>query len=366
VSLSKMIKEEQSSITNHPYSSSLFHGKSSFMPRVIIVGGASVDVLGKTTEDASLNNSNAGQIDIKCGGTGRNVTECLARLSMNDLLFLTSIGKDMFGKLLLDNFDELGIRKDGIYISDRNKTAIFSGVVNQRGEFVTGVSDMKIHEDIPIKHVEKYREFITNAKIVLLDANLSSDIISHICDLTNDTQTVIFEPISKQKCKKLFEHKILSKITVLKPNLDQLLHIANEIRAYLKMPSIMTVTDLPTIFAIIHEIFIHSKFINNYTKLKHIVVTMAERGVVWSYFDRSRVTINHNQFAAKDADQKKIVSANGAGDSFVGGLIYGLANNFKFGKSISFGLKCAEYSLYSKNNINENLNEDILLKNGTA
>ena len=50
--------------------------------------------------------------------------------------------KDSFGHLLLKSFDELNMRKDGIFLSDTYPTAVFLGVINPDGGMEIGVADM--------------------------------------------------------------------------------------------------------------------------------------------------------------------------------------------------------------------------------
>lgn len=96
-------------------------------PEITIVGGAAVDVLARTKFMAKKNNSNIGAVEIKFGGVSRNVSECITKLGYGDRLkLITAIGEnDNFGHLIQRNFEQLGLRKDGIYHSKTDATAVF-------------------------------------------------------------------------------------------------------------------------------------------------------------------------------------------------------------------------------------------------
>ena len=78
------------------------------MKEVVVIGGSSIDIIGSPQYDFIARDSNPGQIEITAGGVGRNIAENLARLGVNCTL-LTCIGKDVYGKIIIQKSMEAGI-----------------------------------------------------------------------------------------------------------------------------------------------------------------------------------------------------------------------------------------------------------------
>lgn len=58
---------------------------------------------------------------------------------------------------------------------------------------------------------------------------------------------------------------------------------------------------------------------------------------------------------------ENIKSTVGAGDSFLGGFIYGLLKDEDIRKCIEYGQKCAFLSLSSERNVSDEVKESMLL-----
>jgi len=72
--------------------------------KVIIIGGSNVDIVGKPTNKFLTKTSNPGVADVSIGGVGRNIFECVQRLGLKSSEFITFIGDDIAGKLILSDF----------------------------------------------------------------------------------------------------------------------------------------------------------------------------------------------------------------------------------------------------------------------
>lgn len=58
----------------------------------------------------SLENSNIGQIQMRCGGSSRNAAECLGRLGASETKFISMVGDDAKGTMLVNSLTELGLK----------------------------------------------------------------------------------------------------------------------------------------------------------------------------------------------------------------------------------------------------------------
>ena len=63
------------------------------MPEVIVIGGANVDIKGRSRAAVMPGTSNPGEVIVSPGGVGRNIAENLARLDVSTAL-LAMTGDD--------------------------------------------------------------------------------------------------------------------------------------------------------------------------------------------------------------------------------------------------------------------------------
>jgi len=80
--------------------------------RVVVVGGANVDIQGKSFAPFIPGDSNPGRIVRACGGVGRNIAENCARLGMPTWL-IAAFGDDQDGAFLSDSCERIGIDLGG-------------------------------------------------------------------------------------------------------------------------------------------------------------------------------------------------------------------------------------------------------------
>ena len=90
------------------------------------------------------------------------------------------------------------------------------------------------------------------------------------------------------------------------------------------------------------------------SRLAHIVITVNKHGVVLASRDSPAMHIK-----PLPLDPAMIKSSVGCGDSFLGGLVYGLSKELSLLDSIDLGQLCALRSLQSLHNVAEDVGEAI-------
>ncbi|POM59066.1 Indigoidine synthase A family protein [Phytophthora palmivora] len=80
-------------------------------------------------------------------GVGRNIAECLHRLRL-DPLFVSSVGNDASGTILLENLKKVGMDTSGINISDNLSTAVYSALLDSTGDMDAAIADMSAFDSI--------------------------------------------------------------------------------------------------------------------------------------------------------------------------------------------------------------------------
>lgn len=63
--------------------------------------------------------------------------------------------------------------------------------MNPNGGMEIGVSDMQCHDNLPISHIHEHQEDIKNSKIVLVDTNVSEEIILETLKIAQNVNITI-------------------------------------------------------------------------------------------------------------------------------------------------------------------------------
>ena len=88
----------------------------------------------------------------------------------------------------------------------------------------------------------------------------------------------------------------------------------------------------------IDTLFNYSDKLSSSNRLATILVTMSHHGVILA--NKGSPIIHYPAIKVE-----KIKSAVGSGDSFMGGVIYGMVRGQKMDKSIEYGQRCAAKSV---------------------
>ncbi|ETP38006.1 hypothetical protein F442_14254 [Phytophthora nicotianae P10297] len=363
--------------------------------RVLVVGGLVLDIISSSTSPLIRGTSNIGTIKQSSGGVGRNIAECLHRLKLDPLL-VSSIGSDASGSILLENLKKLGMNTSGIRISDNLSTAVYSAVLDSTGDMDAAVADMSAFESIESKVISD--KAIDKAKLVIADGNLIpatiGDLFTRCVHLGVDTW---FEPTSVQKAIRVVEGGGVSSMKYMSPNADELHAISNAIRQE---------TELSAENNAAHERFPLTKesgiipqeemerlkndlittllaMADGDTKRpKHVMVTLGKNGVLVASInmaaDNLREIVDDCDFDVEiwgmhhvhgghsvtmvhlPGIEIPVKNCTGAGDSLVGGTVYGLLEGYDILQSCHMGMIAARKSLASEHAISPELAPQIL------
>eukprot|EP00347_Sterkiella_histriomuscorum_P018997 403343364 len=347
---------------------------------ITIIGGAALDILSMSHSlHIDSGSSHIGKITIQEGGSARNVAECVARLLGNqnvqeNLKFITAVGDDEKAEILVKGLSKLGLDTDSIQVKKGERTACFNGIINGQGDFLAGIADMDILSEISKEHLNMQQ--FSKSSILLLDSNIAKETLSYILDNAIDISQIIYEPISCEKSSRILHENLLSKITMLKPNLIQLNDIYSvicknqaqnqtevyqpiNINRYSKIldkdSRLNEISkDVVQMSSAIFDFAIKNSQSNS-SRLQRIITTLGSEGVMIVNQD-----LSHKYYSPLDLDTKLIKSAVGSGDSFMGGFIYGLYKGQDIDQCVEWGQKCAVLSLQSQTNVSDKIRKEIL------
>lgn len=122
---------------------------------LVIVGCTAVDVTSQAhaMADATLASQSTlpGAISTSLGGVGRNIAEAAHRIlsvssqrSNAQTVLVSPIGSDLFGRLLVEETERLGMRSDGLRLIQSERSAVCNMVLDGKGDLISGVADMGI------------------------------------------------------------------------------------------------------------------------------------------------------------------------------------------------------------------------------
>ncbi|MFB9991865.1 carbohydrate kinase family protein [Deinococcus oregonensis] len=167
--------------------------------RVVVVGGANVDLKAHTLAPVILGTSNPGLTTQTAGGVARNIAENLARLGVAVSL-VSAVGRDNLGDALLDDSKLAGVDVRFVLRVNEHLTGTYTAMMNHEGELLVAVSDMTVLMALTPTTLHDRRAVLRGAAWVVADGNLSEPTLRHLMTLAAEAGVpVAFEPVSVPK-----------------------------------------------------------------------------------------------------------------------------------------------------------------------
>ena len=180
---------------------------------VVVVGGANVDIGGRSWDPLVPEDSNPGLVSLSLGGVGRNIAHNLSLLGA-DVRMLTAYGDDLYGQQLSSACTAAGFDMSSALklLDDRTSTYLY--ITGPDGDMALAVSDMTICERITPEYLAAHFALLQNARAVVCDTNIPAESLRYLAEQC--TAPLFCDPVSTIKAEKL--RPILSRIHTLKPN----------------------------------------------------------------------------------------------------------------------------------------------------
>ena len=170
---------------------------------VVVIGGANIDLRGRSEEELKRYTSSPGKINVGSGGVGRNIAHNLALLNV-PVTLLSAVGDDGEGIRILEETGKARVKTEQMIISGEHPTGIYLAILDEKGEMEVAVSDMQILEEITVEYLRSKAYLIKESKIVVVDTNIPEESIEYVMDLCNKVNVpLLIEPVSAEKAKKL-------------------------------------------------------------------------------------------------------------------------------------------------------------------
>lgn len=299
---------------------------------ISIVGGINYDITINSLNQIIPFDSNPSKINYAAGGVGRNIAEVLGKVFLNEnkisINLFGFLGDDPEGSYVIDYTKKCGVNCENIIIKEKNNTGKYITFNNSNSDMYVAANDMEIYNNVKLEEIYSWLDEIKKSDILILDTNISIDIINKILEnITSSTLTII-ETVSMNKIIKL--KQLDHNIDILKTNMKEFNYLYNTINE-------KQILDKCKIIKSFHD----------------IIITNGNKDVLF-YTDENLEKIK--------ITKSKVINTNGAGDSFLAGFLYGIVKGYSKIKSIMYGNIFSNISL-STNQIFPNEINDIDINN---
>ena len=309
----------------------------SAQPFVSVIGGLNIDLQGSSVNPLVFNDSNPGEIVMSAGGVGRNIAENISKLNIHSKI-LSYVGNDALGDFVVNKSSLSGVDTSFIKKHSHLPTSQYLSVLDDNNDMLVSISDMRIIEEMTIQDIDKWNLTIEQSSAIVVDTNIPIPVIEYLTDKYSNIP-LFLDPVSFAKTSKIL--KLIGKFHTVKPN-----------RLETELISGVKITDNDTMLKAAKIIFDMG--------CKQIFITLGEDGVF--YYDGE----NFGQYLHKGVN---MISANGAGDAFTAGVVYGFLKLNGIKETAEFASAAAVIALRSANTISDDLSEErvkLLLKEETA
>ena len=309
----------------------------SAQPFVSVIGGLNIDLQGSSVNPLVFNDSNPGEIVMSAGGVGRNIAENISKLNIHSKI-LSYVGNDALGDFVVNKSSLSGVDTSFIKKHSHLPTSQYLSVLDDNNDMLVSISDMRIIEEMTIQDIDKWNLTIEQSSAIVVDTNIPIPVIEYLTDKYSNIP-LFLDPVSFAKTSKIL--KLIGRFHTVKPN-----------RLETELISEVKITDNESMLKAAKIIFDMG--------CKQIFITLGEDGVF--YYDGE----NFGQYLHKGVN---MISANGAGDAFTAGVVYGFLKLNGIKETAEFASAAAVIALRSANTISDDLSEErvkLLLKEETA
>lgn len=296
---------------------------------ITVIGGANVDIIGLPYNKLKNKDSNPGKTTISLGGVGRNIGENLTRLGINTKL-ITAIGKDIYGRLIIEESKKIGLNIEESLILDNENTSTYLALLDENGDMELALSSMDIMEKMNIAFIEEKREVIENSPFSIVDTNIPTEVLEYM--VKNLNVDFFLDTVSTTKAMKV--KNILGYFHTIKPN-----KLEAEILSGIKIINSMDLKKSA-------EYFVKQG-------VKRVFITLGENGVY--YFDGAVEKYIK-------APNIEIINATGAGDAFMAAIAYAHLNNLDIENTLKFAITTSILTLENEYTINPNISVKSIIK----
>jgi len=188
--------------------------------KVVVIGGANLDIRAVSTEPLIDATSNPGRVRIMPGGVARNIAENLARLGV-DTTLISAVGNDPAGHQILAQTAAADVDISGVNIVP-DPTGIYSAILDHDGNLSMAVNAMAVIETITPEQIFAHRHKLQAADYIIPDCNLSVPALRRLVSFAAESgKRLIVDPVSVPKSTRLLDMLEIAPVFAATPNRAQ-------------------------------------------------------------------------------------------------------------------------------------------------
>ena len=297
-------------------------------PYALVFGVSVFDICGFTDNNYRSNDSNPGKVRTSFGGVCRNIAECMARVGVNTK-FISVLGDDEAGLRMMDHSKVMNYDMSESLIVKGGSTPTYMAILDEQGEMVSAVVDMKIIDAFTTDFIDSKADIIKNSEYMILDSD-RPDIVEYIIKTFSGDTKFILDPVSAAKAE-LVKH-LIKYFHTIKPN-----RYEAEIMCGFK---IHNDEDLRRAGKYFKDLGIENVFI-----------TLDEDGIYYN---------NGVQEGKLKANDSVVVNVTGAGDSFVAGIASGYMNNVDIVDTVKYAISMSTITISTEETIHPQMSNELV------
>ena len=285
-------------------------------PHIALLGGINMDVSVHAHSTLRAGDSNPGRVQCSPGGVARNVAENLLRLGL-DARLLGVLGDDVFGQSLWQSGAAIGLDMRACLTLPGQRTATYVCLHRSDGDMDVAVNDMDIMDALTPALLQPQLAPLRSATVLVADCNLRPDVWQWLA--TEVAHPALFaEAVSVAKCTRL--GPVLPQLHTLKANRLEAQALCGRAIA-----SVQEACDA--------ALALHRRGVGR------VLISLGAQGVAWCDAD--------GRCGHRAARAVPVVSATGAGDALMSGLVYGHLQGWPLQEGLAWAMACAEITLAS-------------------
>ena len=120
------------------------------------IGGANMDIHGRSERQLVMRDSNPGTLHMSLGGVCRNICENLVRLG-ETVRLITVVGEDVHGRSILEGCRAVGIDMSAAQVIPGERSSSYISIMDGDGDMLLAMSDMHIIKRLSAQLVDAPR-----------------------------------------------------------------------------------------------------------------------------------------------------------------------------------------------------------------
>ena len=296
----------------------------SFLPDILVIGGAHIDRIARSTARLEPGQSNPGSLKKSIGGVAGNIANALSRLEWHVALS-TITGDDSDALLLREKLETAHIDLSLLMTKADKPSATYTAIEDRNGALSAAIADMGIYDSYPVEAIDRCLSALERPTLILADTNLPPEALEHLATRKGE-HTLAVCAVSGPKANRAAD--CLEHIDLL---------FCNEAEAAILAQEFAEIEALPEM---LKEIGVKSG-----------VITKGDAGLTsWDGTGTWQMP----------APPVKVTSTNGAGDCLTGCILHGLLLGKSLEEALPYGMAGASLALMSEQAVPDILNRPML------